>query len=111
MVRLDWRDRLVVGDVISERGGPHRIVRHVVHRKNGLLIGLNLTIRHCSWTHRCYTAVMRNDLKNRGFRKVHNVRVELKRTGIDRQISRAIGQVGGPRKSFILTCCDVEGIP
>ncbi len=107
----DWRDDIKVGDVMSERGRPWRIVRQASYRDNGLLLAVTFTIRRCSWTHRCYTTVMRVDLNVRGFRKVRNVSVSLKNSGIDAKIKRAIGRVAMPNHNHILTCCDVEGLP
>ncbi len=109
---MDWRDSLEVGDVITN-GGSWRIVRKVSRwsnhwSKETRVRSITLAIRHCSWTHRCYTVVTRSDLKQRGFKKVA-ARVQLKSSGIDAKIKAAIHQDSWEPK--LLTCCDVEGLP
>jgi hypothetical protein len=101
--------RLKVGDVVQERNGAWRIVRAVTRQPSGKLCAITLTIRHCSWTGRCYTVIMANDLRQRGF---HPVRVRRRKltSRFDRKIQRAIhGNEDRRVKPYSVTCCDVEG--
>ncbi len=102
----DWRDELRAGDVITE-GGRWRIVRASTYKSDGTLCAVSLAIRRCSWTHRCYTTIMRVDLKQRGFRPVQVPRRRLS-ARIDRLIRQSIGHVVKRRTD--LTCCDVETV-
>lgn len=102
-----WMLTLKVGDVIAERSGAWRVVRDVKRAANGDLHYLTLAIRHCSWTHRCYTCLYIGDIWTRQFRKVH-VKTRPLRTRLDKQIAAAIVQPCNER--YVLTCCDVEGV-
>ena len=103
-----WMRTLAVGDVVSN-GGPWRVVRRVDRRKNGDLWCVWLAIRHCSWTHRCYTLYLANDLKQSGYKRVSVRRRRLDGL-MDRRIEEAMNQGGCSRSAMLLTCCDVEGV-
>jgi hypothetical protein len=102
--------QLRVGDVIASPGGSWRVVR-VVHRSpNGNLWGVTLTIKHCSWTGRCYTVLCANDLRQRGFYRVPVKRRRL-RSAFDQKIRQAIERNEHPKHGrYSVTCCDVEGV-
>jgi hypothetical protein len=101
-----WVKRIRKGDVLRAGSGVLRIVRAVQH--TGLSIpktSVTFAIRHCSWTHACYTVYTGNDLRQMGYSPV---RASFKLTGkLDRMIEQDFGKPGYERK---LTCCDVIGV-
>lgn len=108
-MQLPWMRTLKVGHVITN-GGPYRVVRDLSRYNNGDLSYVYLSIRRCSWTHRCYTLLSYTDLRMFGYRRV---RVKPRRLNqpIDRKINEAMRQPGCHRGALVLTCCDVEGLP
>lgn len=106
--QLPWMRDLVIGSVLAEGSGTWRVVRHLTRYSNGDLRSVDFTIRHCSWTGRCYTVVGYNDLIQRGFRMV---RVKPRRltSAMDRRIHEAIHEHAAKRP-YAATCCDVEGV-
>lgn len=103
-VRKDWRDQLRVGDVIRSAAGTHRVVRSAKRDEFGLLVGIYLVIRACSWTRRAHTVLTRSDIRSRGF-KPPIARVRLK-SRLDRDIALDIKDFSRRK----LTCCDVHGV-
>lgn len=101
-----WMRGLKVGDVIRKGDGPFRVVRELMRRRDGRLYSVSLTIRRCSWTHRCYTILNATDLRQQGYRQVR-VRRRPLRKRIDRAILKAIHE---PAWQKSLTCCDVESV-
>lgn len=93
------------GDVVRWPSGVLRVVRKVTHARSGnpRSIWCWFTIRHCSWTHRCYTLYNLGELKQIGVKRV-GVRVRFKQK-IDFRINRVI-----EHGSQELSCCDVRGI-
>lgn len=98
---------LKVGHVIARKDGPYRIVRAVTRYWNGELRCVTLTIKHCSWTHRCYTILNSTDLRIMGYRRVP-VKARRLHKRIDKQIVAAMHQPAW--EPFVLKCCDVEGV-
>ena len=105
--QLEWMRTIGVGDVIARLNGPWRVVRQVSRYQDGDLRTVALSIKRCSWTHRCYTIYGYNDLRMLGYRKIAVKRRAL-RKAIDRQIAASIHQPAWERR--ILKCCDVEGV-
>lgn len=100
-----WALELQVGDVLANRtGSPPRAVRSVSRWPGGELHSVTLAIRACSWTGRCTTIILYNDLRQRGYHKVPG-HVSL-RTKLDRRIKRCIDNI----HDRSLTCCDVRGV-
>lgn len=98
---------VVVGSVLAEGSGTWRIVRSVYRYGNGDLRGVVFTIRHCSWTGRCYTHLGYSDLIQRGFRMVRVAPRRL-RSKTDAKIRASIHQPAW--EPYVLKCCDVEGV-
>ncbi len=104
-------DKLQPGHLIFSRAGTVRVVRKVTRweARSGPFRGrvvtyyADCTIRHCSWTHRCYTCLHRSELK-RNYELV-DVIVPLD-SELDRRIDEEIRN-HGPRT---MSCCDVKGI-
>lgn len=107
-LRPDWRETLKVGDVLRTPSKDFRVVRKVSRRKSGLIWGVTLAIRRCSWTHRAYTVLTRSDLRTMGYRKA-NVCVRLT-SKMDRALDRCILLRDG-KNGQSLTCCDVRAMP
>jgi hypothetical protein len=105
--QLPWMRDVVRGSVLAEGSGTWRVVRSVSRYVNGDLRAVTFTIRHCSWTGRCYTILGYSDLIQRGF---HMVRVQPRalRSKFDRVIDRAIHQPC--YEPYAARCCDVEGV-
>lgn len=103
-----WMRTVRVGDVIQKKDSAPRIVREVTRYQDGRLRSVTVIIRHCSWTHRCYTILNYTDLRIMGYRKLRLKRKRLK-TEFDQKVKAALHQPGG--RPYILTCCDVEGMP
>lgn len=108
----DWTNKLEVGDVLRTPTGDLRVVRLASHhiitsggRRPHWRSSVCLTIKHCSWTTRCYTVLNSADLKTRGFRPTGK-RVRLQ-SRLDAEIRRNFGV---DKKDITLHCCDVEGI-
>lgn len=108
-MQLPWMRDVVVGSVLKSGSGAWRVVREVHRYANGDLRSVTFTIRHCSWTGRCYTILGYTDLRILGYRMVPVRPVRLKGE-FNQKIHAAIHQGGGPRSSYILRCCDVEGV-
>jgi hypothetical protein len=106
--QLPWMKRVVVGSVLQEASGAMRVVRNLTRGPAGDLKFVTFTIRHCSWTGRCYTVVTVSDLKTRGFRLVR-VRPRALRTRLDAKVRQSILGNESPGH-YTLTCCDVEGV-
>ncbi len=102
-----WMLRLKVGHVIARPNGSSRVVREVSRYRNGDLRSVTLAIKRCSWTHRCYTILNANDMKQLGYRRVP-VKARRLNKRIDRKILAAIHQPAWT--PFILKCCDVEDV-
>lgn len=105
-----WMRTVQVGDVIQTKYGSPRIVREVTRHHDGRLRSVAVVIKHCSWTHRCYTILNATDLRCLGYRKLRLKRKALD-SDFDRTVRAAMQQKGGPRSGYILDCCDVKGIP
>ncbi len=102
-----WIKRIQKGDILEARSGTLRIVRSVRHNGPSLpKTSVTFTIRHCSWTGRCYTVVNGNDLRQMRFRPV-SARMPL-RTKLDKLIEAEFGRPPGDGR--MLDCCDVRGI-
>lgn len=95
-----------VGDVLARGRSKPRVVRSVSRFKNGDLCAVSFTIRACSWTHRCTTAMNYTDLRCLGYAPV-GVNVPLT-TKIDRRIARDL--LYENRFDQKLDCCDVRGV-
>lgn len=115
----DWMATLQVGDVLTN-GRSYRVVREVSRWQRGRvagkrrlqtipgegpLRGVVFTIRHCSWTKRCYTVLTASDLLTLRFRPA-GVRVKLNKP-VDAKIAASLHERGTRRT---LRCCDVRGI-
>lgn len=107
-----WVKDLHVGDVLRTPSGMLRVVRMVRHSdrgqrgKRGWLTAtyVAFTIRHCSWTGRCYTNYNGGELVTLGFRPA-GVRVKEFKSELDLKINNVIA-IGSKE----LHCCDVRGI-
>ena len=104
-----WMARVVIGSVLREGSGALRVVRNLSRKADGRLAYVTFTIRHCSWTGRCYTVCTASDLRMRGFRMV-SVAPRPLRTRMDRKIYRAITGNECRRDGYSVTCCQVEGV-
>jgi hypothetical protein len=96
-----------VGDVLVRGRNTPRVVRSVSRFKNGDLLCVHFAIRHCSWTHRCTTAVNYTDLRCLGYEPL-GVNVPLN-TALDKRIARDL--LYENRFKPKLDCCDVRGAP
>jgi hypothetical protein len=105
-VNREWISKIQVGDVLKNRSGTLRIVRAVHHSRvcDHIRTSVYFTIKHCSWTGRCYTILGGNDLVQNGYQPT-GAKVKL-RARFDRFIEEEF-EMPNP----ILTCCDVRGIP
>jgi hypothetical protein len=101
--RLPWIKALKVGDVVRTPSGLLRIVRSANHGPQRSYFCF--TIKHCSWTTRCYTVYTSTDLKVMGWRPTGK-RVRL-RGHLDYEIEQNIGL---SLKDSTLNCCNVEGV-
>jgi hypothetical protein len=103
-----WMRTVQVGDTIQAPYGAPRIVREVTRRQNGRLRSVTVVIRHCSWTHRCYTILNDTDLRILGYRKL-----QLKRKALTSEFDEKVhASIHQPAKApYILDCCDVKGLP
>jgi hypothetical protein len=100
---FSWIWKVRAGDVLRSRSGTLRVVRRVSQGRSR--VHVFFAIRHCSWTHRCYTLLERNDLIQNGYRPT-GAHVNLRKR-IDRQIAR---ELDGDRLKPKLDCCKVRGI-
>ena len=106
--KMDWRDRLSVGDSVLSKRGTRRTVRHISRDTNGYLHCVAFSILRCSWTHACYTIYTRNDLRCLGFKPSKAKKRTLTKR-IDKRIYLDIvNSVGKPCRK--LKCCDVKGV-
>jgi len=102
----DWIANIQVGYVLRERSGAFRIVRKVTRSpRNPQRISVTFVIRHCSWTHRCYTVLCTSDLKTRGFRPT-GVHITKLKGPLDAKIQENIDD----HNCRSLNCCAVAGI-
>lgn len=110
----EWMATLQVGDVLTN-GSAYRVVRRITRwRKEGRrtfwdegpLRSVTFTIKHCSWTGRCYTLLTPYDLIGRGFRPA-GARVKLNKP-IDAEVLREITQ--SYTAPILLKCCDVRAV-
>jgi hypothetical protein len=99
-----WMDKVKVGSVLKYRGG-YRVVRSVSHHKDGRLRCVYFTIKHCSWTSRCYTVMNYSDLDYLGY-SLTGMTYKLN-APLDAKIKH---ELGADRKDKQLDCCDVRGI-
>lgn len=109
----EWMARLRIGDVLKSANGSYRVVREINRHPAssrvcaGWLRSVTFSIKHCSWTGKCYTVLTATDLKQRGFAPV-GARVKLTKP-IDTAVLACIrGNDGANGKS--LRCCDVRDI-
>jgi hypothetical protein len=99
-----------VGDIYRAPNGVLRVVRHVSICQNERSVvnerktWVFFTIRHCSWTRRCYTLYSIAELKSLGYR-LTGKRVLRWADKYQERVDRVI-----QNSSQELTCCDVEGI-
>lgn len=99
-----------VGQIFRAPSGLLRVVRHVnlspKWRKYPGRIAVYFVIKHCSWTHRCYTIYTLQDLRRMGYVLT---RKWLKNLG---KLHRKIEQECAMKVAMppIITCCDVENI-
>lgn len=101
--RLPWIKALRVGDVVRTPSGLLRIVRAAHH--GATRSSFYFTIKHCSWTGRCYTVYTSSDLKTQGW-SYTGKRVRL-RSHKDYEIQQNFSI---SLRDTTLHCCDVEGI-
>jgi hypothetical protein len=106
----DWRDKIEVGDILLDKGKFPRVVRGVAYRTKGKLagrlLGIDLVIQRCSWTGRCYTAIGRADLKQRGFVPTGKKKTSI--NFIDKLIAHDLMYTEKSKQK--LSCCMVKGI-
>lgn len=93
-----------IGDVLRTPTDSFRIVRDVRFNANGFLTMVDFTIKHCSWTGRCYTCCNRSDLRSRGFRPTG------KRKRLTSRLDKRIARHMLDHRLVELDCCDVKGI-
>lgn len=112
---LGWINHIEAGDVVKSGNGLLRVVRHVCHSvvtSGGTRPHIRTTvvfaIKHCSWTHRCYTIYTGNDLVQMRYRPTR-AKVSLRKR-IDRAIAEEFRRPGNIKRAR-LTCCDVESVP
>ena len=98
-----------VGDVLRAPNGVLRIARKVSRPPTPRYpvpergVHIFFTIRHCSWTRRCYTLYCVAELMERGY---VNTGINVKiRTRKDRAITKCIERGGTEFR-----CCDVHGV-
>lgn len=101
-----WIKKIQKGDILKAPNGVLRVVRRV-DRLRDTVGGTTVffTIRRCSWTKACYTAMNGNVIAKYGYRPTGK-RLPLRKM-IDKAIESEIGRAGSERE---MTCCDVEGI-
>lgn len=102
----DWLFECEVGDVFVENSGTMRVLRHMSVDRTGMLRFATFSIRHRSWTNRCYTVLDYSAMLTRGFRPT-GARVRLD-SAMDIAIEAAIKQPG--RMKYLLRADDVVGI-
>lgn len=115
MIYVDRNGRRVrysipkVGEIWRAPNGLLRIARcvHVSNPRNPNRIRIYFTIRHCSWTHRCYTLYSVAELLYHGYVNTHKKWRWLPEDIILNDIIERNHQL--PRDEA-MTCCDVEGI-
>lgn len=107
----EWISKIRKGDILETPSRQQRIVRNVKHyqhnygaHKGAIRTAVCFTIKHCSWTGRCYTVLSGTDLVQRGFRPTgKRKRLQSK---IDKLIDLELDRRGKPE----LGCCGVKGI-
>jgi hypothetical protein len=105
MIRPAWTRRVKVGDILTNQKN-RRVVRAVSYRPDGSLHAVCFAIMHCSWTTRCYTTYIYNDLLAAGYAPTGK-KIRLDQL-IDRKIARDLEYVH--RHNQKLDCCDVRGV-
>lgn len=106
--QLPWMKHVKVGSVLRGPNGIFRIVREVTRYQDGDLRSVTVTIRSCSWTHRCYTILNYTDLRILGYRLLR-VKPRKLTSDFDRKIAVSIHQPAWERP-YVLDCCDVKGV-
>lgn len=97
-------EKVRVGTVLVSRGGTARVVRRVTRYRTGELYYVWFTIRHCSWTGRCYTMLSANDLIQQGYTPA-GFTYRIPQDELNLNIERSLA--GG---DYYLKCCDVRGV-
>lgn len=100
-VKVYWPD-IKTGEIVRAKSGLLRVVRRV--NDCGGKIYVFFTIKHCSWTGRCYTLYSTNELHHMGYRRIYR----LFKLGDELDIE--IEAEFNDRDRRKLTCCDVEGL-
>jgi hypothetical protein len=96
-----------VGQIFRAPSGLLRVCRHVSPcEKNPKRTSVFFTIKHCSWTGRCYTVYSLQDLFNLGY-VMTKKRVRVRGKFAEKIVEEMTLKVARPPK---ITCCDVEGI-
>jgi hypothetical protein len=103
--RHSWIKNIQAGDVLKSGSGLLRVVRKVTHSKTRCSV--TFTIKHCSWTGRCYTTMSSSDLITFGYVSTGK-KYPLTATMVDREIAYCIAN--HDIKDQTLKCCDVEGV-
>lgn len=101
-----WPYRVIKGDILKDACGNLRVVRKASYGKSGLTTYVYLSIKHCSWTGRCYTCLCYSDLKIRGFRPIGRRKKLTSR--MDKRIARDLEYKN--RFDQKTDCCDVKGV-
>ena len=105
-VRDNWTHYVRAGDILKAPNGLLRVVRKCSYSKRHPRAMVCFTIRHCSWTGRCYTSYDTGELKRMGYRPV-KARYRL-RSQLDWEIAENLKYKN--RFDQTLHCCDVRGI-
>jgi hypothetical protein len=103
----DWWRTVREGDVLKWPHGSMRVIRKLSHPDslNPRRKYCYFSIRHCSWTGRCYTLYSIGELMGMGVIPT-GVRIHFKHP-LDLKINRVI-QRGGDREE--MSCCAVSGV-
>lgn len=110
--RPAWFDTVKPGDVLRSGRGTLRVVRSVHrarHRHGGVHLYLTFTIRHCSWTGRCYTVLTGPDLLTLGFTHTGKRWGSFGKTAMCKRVAKAIEEKTMPG-GYSLTCHEVVGV-
>lgn len=99
----------IVGEIWRSPNGLLRIARVVrlSNRRNPNKMRVYFTIRHCSWTHRCYTLYTVAELLYNGYVNTHK---KWRWLPEDIALNDIIERNHELDRKKALTCCDVEGI-
>jgi hypothetical protein len=95
-LQKDWRDELLVNDILITKSGDLRVIREALYYADGTLRSITLAIRRCSWTKHATTIYERSALKTLGFRKA-DVKFKPKTHDVDFQEFVASGLNTAPR--------------